>query len=299
MTTTTYENLKAEAAKHIEGLGATVRALEKQVASVSDRILFERGDILRREGNLSRFQDTAAAKLETSTARYLEWQGRHRKLTVDLATARDGLALLETKILPKVKSDLAVARAKLSQALATLCLAGRAGCGARMAVLLDAVIAEHDEYFLACKQLHADYSLGYTTPGYDSGIVVEHARIRNGQKLLNTSTMRYLSFTDPRVPEEAPPVDVDTQAVQGPDKDAQGDDRTEKGVQGATDAEIVAPAPAPAPLEAPLDAPEAAAAPESDEREEMVQGATERGEAAPEAPPEALPKKRATLLGNY
>jgi len=226
---TYLENLKLEAAKTVEGLGATVRALEKQVASVEDRILFERGDVLRREENLAKFQDDAASKLTLSTSRYREWQNRFGRLTADLATARSALVLLETVIAPKARLLRQEARGKLLEALAAVYRAGRPRCQARMAELLDAVVAEHDAFFAACKQLHRDYGLGFATPSFDPGIAVEHARFSRLGKHTLISPMHYLAFTDPPAPAEAPV------AVQ--------DANTEKEVQGATEGEIVQPEP--------------------------------------------------------
>jgi len=215
---TYLEKLKTEAeAKAIPALAGKVRQLAKEVASIEDRILFERGDVQRREENLATFRDEAAAKLATSTSRYVEWQNRFRRLTVDLAAARDGLALLETVIAPKTKLALQEAREKLSQTLAAACLAVRPAAEAEMARLLDVVVAEHDLYIDASKRLHEDHGCAFVLPAFyhPGGPRCQHSRIARVGKHLLTDSAMYLAFTLPPA-QEAAPVDVpDRQAALG------------------------------------------------------------------------------------
>lgn len=230
----TYAKLLAERddGKAIPPLAVKVRQLEKQVASVEDRIHFEIGDVERREGNIARFKDAAAAKLATSTSAYREWQARFKKLTVDLTTARDALALLVDVIAPKTKADLDVARKELLAALTAPCMAVRPAAEARMAELLDAVVAEHDAFLDACVRLHQDHGLVFVPPVRYPGPRVEHARLAHFGKHALTSPMKFLAFTVWPAPAEAPAA---VQAVQ--------DANTEKEVQGAVAGEIVQPEP--------------------------------------------------------
>ena len=214
---TYLEKLKTEAeAKAIPALAGKVRQLAKEVASIEDRIRYERDDVQRREENLATFRDEAAAKLATSTSRYIEWQNRFRRLTVDLAAARDGLALLETVIAPKTKLALQEARGKLAQLLAAACLSARPSCEARMAELLDAVVAEHDAFLAACASLHLDHGCVFVPPSFDPGPTATHPRLARCEKRTLTASAKSLSFVPaPATPApQAAPVDVpDRQAA--------------------------------------------------------------------------------------
>jgi len=218
-----YETmLRAEASKTVEGLALTVAKLKKQIASVEDRIRYERADVDRRAENLTHFKESAAAKLATSTSAYREWQNRFRRLTLDLAAARDGLALLETVIAPKTKLAMQEARGKLSQALAAACLAVRPAAEAEMARLLDVVVAEHDLYIDASKRLHEDHGCAFVLPAFyhPGGPRCQHSRIARVGKHLLTDSAMYLAFTLPPAPAtpapQAAPVDVpDGQAPLG------------------------------------------------------------------------------------
>jgi hypothetical protein len=204
------DTLKSEATKTVAGLGETVAEREKQVASIEDRIKYEHEDVDRRAENLARFKEAAGAQVARGTSQYREWQHRFGRLSADLATARAALALLESDIAPATKAALAVARKSLSQALTALCLAGRPRCEARMAELLDVVIAEHDEFYWACDRLHRDYGQTLTWPEFDLGAVAEHPRLGCVAKRTLVSPAPYLAFTRPPAPpvaqtEKTPP----------------------------------------------------------------------------------------------
>ena len=301
-----YTKLLAECdeGKAIPPLADRARQLSKQVASVEDRILFERGDVERREADLASFKDAAAAKLATSTSAYREWQARFRKLTVDLATARDALAILENEISPKTKSALEVARGKLSQSLTALYLAARPRCQSRMAELISVVVEEHDVFFAACRRLHQAHGLAFAKPAFDNGIIVEHARFAHFGKRLLTSPMHYLAFSDP--PAEAPPVDLPAPGVAPvdvPDGQAALGATISDAVDSldAPDAPGSTRTPAPDAGAVPDDAPAAVQdAPGSETSAQEAPGAT-RGEpldtqAAPEGDPEKSGTRLPTIL---
>ena len=198
-----YETmLRAEASKTVEGLAATVAKLKKQVESIEDRIRYERADVDRRAENLTHFKESAAAKLATSTSAYREWQNRFRRLTLDLATARDALAILENEISPKTKSALEVARGKLAGALTAVCLAVRPSCDTRLAELVDVVVGECDCFLAACVRLHEDNGLAFVPPSFDPGPTATHPRLARCEKRTLTAPMKSLSFVP--VPQAAP-----------------------------------------------------------------------------------------------
>jgi len=292
------ETLKTEASKSVEGLAATVAKLAKQIATIEDRIKYETADVARREANLARFKASAAAKLATSTSAYREWQGRFRRLTLDLATARDALAILENEISPKTKSALEVARGKLAGALTAVCLAVRPSCDTRLAELVDVVVGECDCFLAACVRLHEDNGCVFVPPSFDPGPTATHPRLARCEKRNLTSPAKSLSFTPPPATPapQAAPVDVpDRQAALGATISDAVDSLDAPDAPGSTRT------PAPDAGAVPDDAPAAVQdAPGSETSAQEAPGAT-RGEpldtqAAPEGDPEKSGTRLPTIL---
>ena len=202
------------ASKALPALAEKVRKLEKQRAAVLDRLQNERDDLDRAARNITAHKEVAGERLASSTSAYKEWQGKLRRLTLELETAREALALLEGETRPAVEKELWETREKLLQALRTLCLAARPSCEARMAELLNAVVAEHDSFLDACVRLHEDHGCAFTPPPRYEGPRVEHARLDHIGKHRLTSPAPFLAFTPPPAPAEAmPPTTPDTGAA--------------------------------------------------------------------------------------
>ena len=216
----TYATMLAEraASKALPALAEKVRKLEKQRAAVLDRLQNERDDLDRAARNITAHKEVAGERLASSTSDYKAWQGKLRRLTLELETAREALALLEGETRPAVEKELWETRGKLSQALDALCLAARPAAEARMAELLGAVVSEHDEFLGGCARLFLDHGLVFTPPPRYSGPRCEHPRLDHIGKHRLTSAAPFLAFTVPPAPAtpapQAAPVDVpDRQAV--------------------------------------------------------------------------------------
>jgi len=200
---TYLEKLKTEAeSKALPALAEKMRKLEKQRAAVEDRIKNERENLARTEEHIASFKGQAAEKLARGTSVYAEFLGRLRRLKLEAETAKEALALLDAETRPAVEKELWETREKLLQALTALCLAVRPAAEARMAELLDAVVAEHDAFLDGCARLHQDNGLAFVPPSFDPGPTATHPRLARCEKRTLTAPMKSLSFVP--VPQAAP-----------------------------------------------------------------------------------------------
>jgi len=295
---TYLEKLKTEAeSKALPALAEKMRKLEKQRAAVEDRIKNERENLALAEATLADFKGRAAEQLAKSTSAYAEFQGRLRRLKLEAETAKEALALLDAETRPAVEKELRETREKLLQALRTLCLAARPSCEARMAELLNSVVAEHDGFLDACVRLHEDHGCAFTPPPRYEGPRVEHARLDHIGKHRLTSPAPFLAFTPPPAPAEAmPPTTPDTGAAPVDENDRRN--APESTISAPSDAGAV-PERAPNavqsvqdPEEAALDASGAAISDGADPLPYPAESSEKKatfltGEPAPDAPPDA------------
>ena len=211
--------MKVEAeSKALPALAETVRKLERQRAAVEDRIKNERENLARTEEHIASFKGQAAEKLARGTSAYREFQGRLRRLKLEAETAKEALALLDAETRPAVEKELWETREKLLQALTALCLAVRPAAEARMAALVDAVVAENDRFLAACANLHLDHGCVFVPPSFDPGPTATHPRLARCEKRTLTASAKSLSFVPPPATPapQAAPVDVpDRQAAPG------------------------------------------------------------------------------------
>ena len=211
--------LKIEAeSKALPALAERVRKLQKQRAAVLDRLQNERENLARTEEHIASFKGQAAEKLARGTSAYQEFQGRLRRLKLEAETAKEALALLDAETRPAVEKELWETRGKLSQALDALCLAARPAAEARMAELVDAVVAEHDAFLAACASLHLDHGCVFVPPSFDPGPTATHPRLARCVKRTLTASAKSLSFVPPPATPapQAAPVDAgDRQTAPG------------------------------------------------------------------------------------
>jgi len=252
-----YETLKAATAETIEPLARTVQTLEKRLATIGGRIADTRVEVERKEKALADHRETAGEKLSASTSDFSAWQGRLRRLTREHETLVEALALLENDLRPMTLQKLADARAALGKALNTLRGAAKPEAEKKLAVLLDALIAEHDAHLAAWTRLYREHGASYSPVlGLDPT-----ARSTRLDKVAHTPTgRRWLTFFPPPVV-EAPPVAVAPAAVpEAPQarNPYQDDPQTPQDAAGATTT-------APPDTQDAQDAPQATATPAPDD----------------------------------
>jgi hypothetical protein len=151
--------LKNDAAAKIGPLAESVRKLTAQLAHLRHRLETERGNVGKREADLESLKAAASSYLAENT--FPTFKVRLKRATEILAAARESVVLFETDLIPRTEKGLQEAREKLEQVFAALVLAARADCEAEMAAALTVVVATHDDFLAAIREVGKTYGTAY------------------------------------------------------------------------------------------------------------------------------------------
>jgi len=155
--------LAIEAEAKLRPLADLVTKLTKQLAHLRHRLETERGNAEKRATDLESLKAASASYLTQND--FGKFRTRLKRITEDLAAARESVALFETDLLPRTERGLQAAREKLAQTFAGTVAAAKSDCEARMTDLLSAVVAEHDAFLDAISDLGKTYNTVYQGKG--------------------------------------------------------------------------------------------------------------------------------------
>jgi hypothetical protein len=151
--------LAFEAEAKLRPLAESVRKLTAQLAHLRHRLETERGNVGKREADLESLKAAASSYLAENT--FPTFKVRLKRATEILAAARESVVLFETDLIPRTEKGLQEAREKLEQVFAALVLAARADCEAEMAAALTVVVATHDDFLAAIREVGKTYGTAY------------------------------------------------------------------------------------------------------------------------------------------
>jgi hypothetical protein len=114
------------------------------------------------EERLEALKGLAGERLTDSQNSHASFLVAFKRMTANLAAAKEAVALFETELIPASERGLVEARARLQAGFLDFAAAQRPTCEAKMADLVGAVLAERDTFMAALDGLAADFGATFS-----------------------------------------------------------------------------------------------------------------------------------------
>lgn len=172
------EKIAPVAEEQIRPLAEKRDRLCQQVTETIKKIQAEKDEANRLEQQISQDKrKVAEAMLEGFEAYEKAKAGLHNRVA-DLSTLKEIIITLETDTLPGLKSQLAEASKRLSDALRILCRTHRGLCEERLSVLAGELIEEIELWYDCFDRLYARYNAGGFSRNADGCTpAIKHTRL--------------------------------------------------------------------------------------------------------------------------
>jgi hypothetical protein len=151
------ETLRAEAEKKLKPLAEKVAKLTRHLDGLRKRAESEAGTIRVLENSLAALKSAAGEYLTAGQNDYATYKVRLKRATDSLATAKEAVVLFERELIPAKQRELEAASDQLQKAGQAFYGEHLPACENRMADLLSRVVAERDDFLIACAQLSREY----------------------------------------------------------------------------------------------------------------------------------------------
>jgi hypothetical protein len=161
------------AEKTIAPLAAQVRKLTRQLDTLRQREISEAEAFTKAREDVVRWKSLAGGYLEDGPGGFARFQTGLKRAMAKEETSKESIQIFGHELVPGKARELEAARQKLANEFSALYATSKTACEARMAELLDAVIAERDGFVAAFEELRKTYGGSYSGPAPR----VHHGRI--------------------------------------------------------------------------------------------------------------------------
>jgi hypothetical protein len=200
MTCDLKMTLAVAAEKKVKPLADQVRRLTKQLDTLRQREISETEAFTKAVDDVARWKSAAGNYLSEGPGAFGKFQtGLKRALGCE-ETLKETLVLFKRDLIPHAEQELLAAREKLAQVFTSTVASARSDCEVELSRLMDGVVACHDDFLTAIRELGATF--GTASCGEPPKIYCE----RLGEIPYVLIGRRWLKLKAPPIPGPAAPV---------------------------------------------------------------------------------------------
>ena len=155
-----YEKFKADVDVAVKPLYDTVATLEKGIATLEKRLGEEKDRSEGFEQRIAALKQLSTDGLTSSRNKYEKFKTSMQKLTGQLSVSQEAIRIFGTEIIPRKKTELAVARQKAGAALYAFWVTKRPLCEELLTKLIDNIVTEYDGFLNSVSLSVQDYFHG-------------------------------------------------------------------------------------------------------------------------------------------